>query len=265
MEHIPIWVNYFFAGLFGALLGSFLNVCIVRIPRNESIILPRSHCRGCEHQLKWWENIPLLSYIILRGKCRHCETNISIRYPAVELITIMLSLTCWKFLGQFSLYAAYFLLLICPLIVITFVDLEHRIIPNIITLPGIVAGFLVSLIFAGKYGYYDAAINSMLGILVGGGFLYVVAFAYEKLKKAEGMGGGDVKLAAMLGAFFGWQAAIFILLLSSVLGSLVGLFLLIIKKKDAKFAFPFGPFLALAGLIYFFFGQPIIAWYLGLF
>ncbi|MFH1874677.1 MAG: prepilin peptidase [Pseudomonadota bacterium] len=265
MEQIPNWINFLFAGMFGALVGSFLNVCIVRLPREESIILPRSHCRSCEHQLSWWENIPIFSYLILKGKCRHCQEQIPVRYPAVELITIMLSLTCWKFLGQFNLYTAYFLLLVCPLIVVTFIDLEFRIIPNQITLPGIAAGFLVSIFFAGKYTYYEAALNSMLGILVGGGFLYLVAFIYEKLKKAEGMGGGDVKLAAMLGAFFGWRAAIFILFASSVLGSLVGLLLLIIKKKDAKFAFPFGPFLALAGLIYFFFGKQIIGWYLGLF
>ncbi len=265
MEIISGWISYAFAGFIGACIGSLLNVCIVRIPREESIVWPGSHCRTCDHKISWWENIPIISYIFLHGRCRKCKQKISIQYPIVEILTMLLSIATWWYLGRIGMYLAYFLLLIAPLIVISFIDLEHKIIPNSISLPGIVAGIGINMIFGGRYGYVAAFTNSMLGIVVGGGFLFIVAFAYEKIKKQEGMGGGDVKLAAMLGAFFGWQASIFILLVSSMLGSVIGIIIIVVTGKDSRFAIPFGPFLATAALIYFFFGEKIISWYLGIF
>lgn len=259
------WFIYLLAAVFGACVGSFLNVCIVRIPRGKSVIWPPSHCPSCEHRISWWENIPLVSYIILRGKCRQCGERISIQYFLVELITALLSIAVWWYLHELRLYLAYFLLFVSPLIVIAFIDLEHRIIPDIISLPGIITGLVLNMVFAGKYGYYDAALDSIAGIIIGGGFLFIVATVYEKLKKAEGMGGGDVKLAAMLGAFFGWRASIFMLLVSSVLGSFVGVILILVMKKDYKYAIPFGPFLVSAAFLYFFFGERLVRWYLNLF
>lgn len=265
MSALPNWLYYVFAGFLGACIGSLLNVCIVRIPREESIVWPPSHCRSCNHHIAWWENIPLISYIILKGRCRECKRPISIRYPAVELLTIILSIACWWRFHDVRLYAAYFFLLVAPLIVVVFIDLAHRIIPNIISLPGILAGVGVHVLFAGKGRYDDAFIDSVLGVVIGGGFLYLVALAYEKIRGIEGLGGGDVKLAAMLGAFFGWQASIFILFVSSILGSISGLILIIFMKKGTKYAIPFGPFLSIAGLIYLFFGRHIINWYMGFF
>lgn len=262
---LPNWVYYLFAGFLGACIGSLLNVCIVRIPNEESIVWPPSHCRHCDHHISWWENIPVISYIVLRGRCRECHHPISPRYPIVELLTIGFSVAAWWRFHDARLYLAYFFLLIAPLIVISFIDIAHRIIPDVISIPGIVAGFAINALLAGRKGYGDAAIDSFLGIIIGGGFLFLVATAYEKIKKIEGLGGGDVKLAAMLGAFFGWRASIFILLVSSVVGSLFGLVLILIMKKNTKYAIPFGPFLAIGGLVYLFFGQRIINFYLGLF
>ncbi len=262
---LPHWVYYVFAGILGACVGSLLNVCIVRIPNEESIVWPPSHCRHCSHQISWWENIPVFSFIILRGRCSECHRPISPRYLLVELLTIGFSIAAWWRFHDVRLYLAYFFLLIAPLIVISFIDIALKIIPDVISLPGIVAGFALNVLLAGKGGYGDAAIDSVLGILIGGGFLFVVATAYEKIKKIEGLGGGDVKLAAMLGAFFGWRASIFILMVSSVVGSLFGLILILIMKKNTKYAIPFGPFLAIGGLVYLFFGQRIINWYMSLF
>jgi len=162
-------------------------------------------------------------------------------------------------------YLIYFCFLVAPLIVVTFIDLEHRLIPDVISIPGIVAGVMARLAFMKGGILTPTLIDIILGILVGGGFLCVVGIGYELLKKQEGLGGGDVKLACMLGAFFGWKAIIFILLVSSVLGSLVGLFLIVILKKGLKYAMPFGPFLVVAAYIYLFFGEKILNWYLGFF
>ncbi len=256
---------YFFAGVLGSFVGSLLNVCIIRIPKEESIVWPPSHCRYCGHGLSWWENIPVVSYIVLMGRCRRCKRPISPRYIIVELLTIFLSVALWWRYPDVRFYLAYFILLVAPLVIISFIDMAHRIIPDVISLPGIAAGLAVNVLLAGKSGYAAAAIDSVMGMLVGGGFLFVVAVAYEKIKKCEGLGGGDVKLAAMLGAFFGWRAAIFILLISSVLGSLMGVALILIWRKNTKYAIPFGPFLAAGGLVYLFFGQRLINWYLGFF
>ncbi|MDO8527342.1 MAG: prepilin peptidase [Deltaproteobacteria bacterium] len=264
MFYTPVALGYFFAGFFGLCVGSFLNVVICRVPKGESIVKPRSHCPQCDHLIAWYDNIPLLSFLVLKAKCRHCKTPIPIQYFGVELLTCLLSLLCYAWFHTLLLYFAWFCLLVAPLVAVIFIDLEHRIIPDSISLPGILAGVLVHFIDSPPDWEKQALIESGLGILAGGGFLFLIAWGYEKIKKREGLGGGDIKLAAMLGAFFGWQAVLMILLMASILGSIIGL-LVISIKKDWDYALPFGPFLAISAYLQLFLGQPILQWYLSLF
>ncbi|HPM41309.1 MAG TPA: A24 family peptidase, partial [bacterium] len=196
-----------------------------------------------------------------RGRCRSCRGPISWRYPAVELISVALALLTWWRFGDPLEFLVYFPFFITPLVIVSFIDLEHRIIPDVISIPGIFVGIGASALVAPSGGRIDAALGGLVGAVVGGLSLFLVAWIYEKLKKQEGMGGGDVKLIAMIGAFFGWRASIFILLMSSILGSLVGLSMILALRKDMKYAIPFGPFLAAAGVIYLFVGQRLILWY----
>lgn len=265
MSNLPPWFAYLVVGIFGACVGSFLNVCIYRLPLGRSVVAPRSHCPRCHKPLHWYDNIPLLSYVILQGECRHCKSRISPRYVIVELLTMVLSVGTYYHFQSIAEYLIYFCFLVAPLVVVTFIDLEHRLIPDIISIPGIVAGAMARLAFMKEGTFTPVLIDIILGILVGGGFLCIVGLGYEWLKKQEGLGGGDVKLACMLGAFFGWKAIIFILLLSSMLGSIVGLFLIFVLKKGLKYAMPFGPFIVAAAYIYLFWGEKILNWYLGLF
>lgn len=232
----------------GAAIGSFLNVCISRLPEGLSIVSPPSRCPGCHHPIRFYDNIPLISYLILRGRCRDCGESISWKYPTVEFITaIMALLLFWKY-GFMLKYLASFTF-VCALIVITFIDLDHQIIPDSITLPGIPI-FLLSGIFVMDLTWLDA----VLGLVIGGGCLYAIAVGYELLTKREGMGGGDIKLLAMLGAFLGWQSLLFILLVSSFIGAVVGITVMMAKGRDMKYAVPFGPFLSIAAVAYIFFG-----------
>lgn len=247
--------------VFGLILGSFLNVCIVRLPLGESIVHPRSHCRACGKMISWYDNIPLLSYLLVKGRCRGCSEPISLKYPLVEALTGVLSAaTLFKF-GLTPAYGCYFLLLVAPLIVVAFIDLEHRIIPNGISLPGIAAGFLTSL-WLGSEPLGVRWITPLAGLVVGGGGLFLVSWIYEKTRGQEGIGMGDVKLAAMFGAFFGWNGVLVILLLSSLLGSVVGIILMLFFRKGPKFAVPFGPFLSAGAVIYLFYGSQMLSWYL---
>ena len=250
--------QFFLSGLtvFGLVFGSFLNVCIYRIPAGLSIVKPRSRCPKCETIIPWFHNIPLVSYILLRGRCASCRVSIPVRYPFVEALTGLAFLGCGWFFGL-SPAAVVYCLFLAALIVITFIDLDHQIIPDVISLPGIVIGFLCS--FAIPWLSWS---DSLLGILLGGGSLWLVAVVYELLTKKEGMGGGDIKLLAMLGAFLGWKAILPIIFISSLIGSLVGVPLMLLKKADSKLAIPFGPFLALGAVIYLFWGPKLIAWYL---
>ena len=260
----PIWILYLAAAIFGACVGSFLNVCIYRLPLGRSVVSPRSQCPRFGGMIHWYDNIPLLSYIVLQGACRHCKAKISPRYLIVELVTLLLSVATFAHFKSLPEYLIYFCFLVAPLLVVLFIDLEHRLIPDVISLPGIVAGAMARLAF--NHGpVTPVLIDIILGVLVGGGFLCIVGLGYEFLKKQEGLGMGDVKLACMLGAFFGWKAIIFILLLSSLLGSVVGIVLIVIFRKGLKFAMPFGPFLVAAAYVHLFFGEKILNWYLGLF
>lgn len=238
-----------FAFVFGAAIGSFLNVCIFRIPEHHSIVKPPSRCPGCLNPIRFYDNIPLISFFILRGKCRDCGAKISLRYPLVELITALLSLLLFaKF--SLSLNFLVFFIFTAVLIIITFIDLDHQIIPDVLTLPGIPLFFLAG-IFVVKIPWLEA----LIGLLIGGGVLFVIAFVYELISKREGMGGGDIKLLAMIGGFLGWKSLIFILLCSSFLGAIVGIAVMIIKKQDMKYAVPFGPFLSIAAVAYLFWGE----------
>ncbi|MBN1471597.1 MAG: prepilin peptidase [Syntrophaceae bacterium] len=234
--------------IFGAAIGSFLNVCIFRLPAGTSIIKPSSQCPHCHHSIRFYDNIPIISFAVLGGRCRHCKARISWRYPLVELITAFLSLLLFLKFG-FSWNYLVFFTFTAVLIVISFIDLDHQIIPDILTLPGIPLFFLAS-VFIVKLPWVEA----LLGLLIGGGVLFVIAFVYELIFKREGMGGGDIKLLAMIGGFLGWKSLIFVLLLSSFSGALIGIAAMIIKKQDTKYAIPFGPFLSAAAIAYIFWG-----------
>ncbi|MGB9082863.1 MAG: prepilin peptidase [Desulfuromonadaceae bacterium] len=254
----PLVAYPLFAFVFGMVVGSFLNVCICRMPKNESIVSPPSHCPGCSYQIRWYDNIPLVSYLLLRGKCRGCGAAISLQYPLVELLNGVLTLLLFLRFGPTLAFAALFLLC-SALVVITFIDIEHQIIPDEISLSGIVVGFVLSFFLEGH-----TWLNSLLGILLGGGGLLLIAYTYQRLTGKDGMGGGDIKLLAMLGAFLGWKAVPFIIFASSLVGSLVGVSLMLIQKKDSKLAIPFGPYLAFGAVLYIFYGKSLIQWYLGL-
>jgi leader peptidase (prepilin peptidase)/N-methyltransferase len=247
---------YLISIIFGAMVGSFLNVCICRLPKEESIVWPGSHCPDCKKQIKFYDNIPLISYILLKGKCRHCKKTISFQYPLIEGMTALSSLFLIIKFGPSLSYFVYFAF-VSALIVITVIDLYHQIIPDVISLPGIGVGLLVSLIIP-----QITFSNSLIGILLGGGSLFLVATLYQWLFKREGMGGGDVKLLAMIGAFLGWKAVILTILLSSLIGSVTGIMIMVLKGKNFKYAIPFGPFLSLGAVIALFYGESLLRWYL---
>jgi len=244
--------------IFGAIVGSFLNVCIFRLPKEESIIWPGSHCPHCKKPIKFYDNIPIISYLFLKGECRQCHGSISVQYPLVEGITALSSLLLIMKFGPSFAYLIYFAF-VAALIVITVIDLYHQIIPDVISLPGIGVGLLASLLTS-----QISFSNSLLGILCGGGSLFLIATGYQWLFKREGMGGGDVKLLAMIGAFLGWKAVIVTILLGSLIGSITGIILMVSKGKDFKYAIPFGPFLSLGAVAALFYGERIIYWYLHL-
>jgi len=242
--------------LFGAIIGSFLNVVILRLPaKDSSIVFPASHCPKCLNPLSWYENIPILSYLFLRGKCSHCHTAISIQYPVVEILTAFLAAAlCYKF--NYSLEAGAYFLFAAALLVIIFIDIHHQIIPDIISLPGIVLGLLFSLVNSNVTWQ-----SSLLGILTGGGILYAIAYIYFFLRKQDGMGGGDIKLLAMIGAWLGWQSLPFVIFTSSLSGSVIGLIAMKWQKKGGSTRIPFGPFLSCAALIYTFYSEKILFFY----
>jgi len=244
----------------GLAVGSFLNVCIYRIPEGGSILFPGSHCPHCNKRIKFYDNIPVLSFILLKGKCRYCRSRISIRYPLVELLTAFLFLASYQWQGL-SLGFLSTLILGSLLMIVFFVDLKHRIIPDIITLPGMVIGILFAFLSP-----QIRIIDSFLGLLIGGGVFYLLAILGELLFKKESMGGGDIKLAAMLGAFLGWQKIFLIFFLSALLGSVVGILAIYLSSRIKKHrTIPFGPFLALASIAALFWGEGLIGAYLRIF
>jgi leader peptidase (prepilin peptidase)/N-methyltransferase len=251
--------------IFGAVIGSFLNVCIYRIPREESIVKPASRCTSCGTPIRFYDNIPILSYIMLLGKCRYCKTKLSVRYPLIEFLNAILYVIVVKVFGPASpwIIAAYFVF-VSSLIVIFFIDLDHQIIPNGITLPGIpIAVVLGATILPDPFARYDLLgfKASIIGFLAGGGFFYSVAFLGKVMLKKDAMGGGDIKMMAMVGGLLGWKAVILTTFLGSLLGSVIGVTLILLKGKERGSKIPFGPYLALGALISLLWGQEIFMWY----
>jgi leader peptidase (prepilin peptidase)/N-methyltransferase len=243
--------------IFGVCIGSFMNVCIYRLPASKSIINPaRSICPTCGNTIRFYDNIPVLSYLWLKGKCRHCNSPIAVRYLLVELTGGFFAL-CIYFKFGITIEAFLYYALISSLLVITFIDIDNQIIPDVITLPGIPIFFFASFAFA-AITYKD----SLLGILAGGGSLLLIAVTYNLLTKKEGMGGGDIKLLAMIGAALGWKGVLFTIFIGSAIGTLIGIILMLRTRRGLKLAIPFGPFLSMGAIIYIFFGSSIINWYL---
>jgi len=251
----PLLLNLyiFFVGL---CVGSFLNVCIYRIPNERSIVRPASACPGCGTPIRWYDNIPVVSYILLGGRCRSCKTKVSPRYPIVELLTGLFALVIWIQFGPTWKSLIYFFF-IAALLVTTFIDIDHQIIPNEISLPGIPIGFALSFLPGGP-----TWVESLIGIVVGGGSLWAVIWIYYLLTGRQGMGFGDVKLLAMIGAFTGWRGVLFTIMVSSLIGTIVGVAEMMRTRKGMKLAIPFGPFLAIGAVLYLFFGPQLIQWYL---
>jgi leader peptidase (prepilin peptidase)/N-methyltransferase len=250
--------------IFGAIVGSFLNVCIARLPAEESLIHPPSHCPACHNYIRFYDNIPLISYVLLKRRCRSCGEAISPRYFVVELLMASFAVGLYY---EFGLSVAFFagFIFVAAMIVISFIDLDLRIIPNVISIPGIAVGLGISLLTTyvvhDSNGVVPSPLAALIGVLSGGGFLYVTGLAYEYFTGTEGMGGGDVKLLAMIGAFWGWPSVIVALFAACLVGSIVGLTLMIVKRVGRKYPIPFGPFLALGALLYLFFADELLALY----
>ena len=266
------------AGVFGLLLGSFLNVCIYRWPRDLSVVRPRSFCPGCERPIAWYDNVPIVSYLLLRARCRQCRAAIAWRYPLVEALTaVSFFWFVWRF-GA-TLPAAKYCVFSALLIALTFADLETRLLPDELTLGGAVVG----LVFAGFTPVIDSTVHllallagfsagprllslgeSLFAAVVPAGLLWLTGYLFEKLRHREGLGFGDVKMMAMMGAFLGTRGALFALVAGSLLGSVVGLaYIKIARKNAAEYELPFGVFLGIGGILAITAGGPLVAWYAG--
>lgn len=253
----PPFMTLFAAGLVGLCIGSFLNVVIYRLPQARSIVSPGSACPHCGHLVRWHDNIPLFGWLWLKGRCRDCQKPLGFQYPIVELFGAIAAIAAlWKF--GLTLAGGVYFTFLCLLIIITFIDLAHQIIPDRITLPAMVLALLVAP-FLPDF----SLIQSLLGLVAGGGLLWAIAAIYSRLAGVEGIGGGDIKLMGLVGALTGWPGALFTLFGGAVLGAVVGVGLLAVKGKNMRTAIPFGPFLSIAAIIYLFFGNTIVNWYLG--
>ncbi len=253
----PLWFAPMVAALFGAVIGSFLNVCIYRIPLGRSVVSPPSSCPACGTRIAPYDNVPVLAWIWLRGRCRSCRARISARYPAVEALTALIFLgLAWRYGASWALPPALFFA--SAMIVVTLVDWDHRIIPDVITLPGIALGILASFLTP------VTLIGALAGAALGYALLWGLGRGYQRLTGVEGMGGGDVKLAAMLGAFLGWQGLLMTIFLASLSGSIAGLALIARGRGSRRTALPFGTFLAPVGVLVYIWGPGLLGWYLAL-
>jgi leader peptidase (prepilin peptidase)/N-methyltransferase len=244
-----------FVLMMGLCIGSFLNVCIYRIPASLSIVSPGSTCMACGQPIRFYDNIPVISYLLLQGRCRHCKTPFSLRYPLVELLSGLFALGAFLRWGLTAEALIYYIL-ICALVVITFIDIDHYIIPDVISLPGIPAGVIAAFLLP------DMTVKaSVIGLLLGGGTLFAVAWTYERITHKEGMGGGDIKLLAMIGAFLGWKGVLVTLFTGSVVGTIAGGAMMLATRSSLKLKIPFGPFLAIGAMVFIFFGDQLIHWY----
>jgi leader peptidase (prepilin peptidase) / N-methyltransferase len=257
IDALPPAIALVAAAAFGALIGSFLNVCIYRLPLGKSIVWPASACPHCNRELLWYENIPVASFVALRGRCRTCAGPISVRYPLIEALTAAMFALAWWYYGPGLLLLSR-LVFGCALLVLFAIDLEHQLLPDVITLPGIIVGFVFSF-FTGP-GWMD----SLIGIILGGGVLYLMAKGYYLVRREHGLGMGDVKMLAMVGAFVGWELTLLTLMLASFSGTIIGLTLIVTKRGGMKSALPFGTFLALGAATAATVGPAVLRWYLGL-
>ncbi len=271
--NVHFWFIWFglLVALFGACVGSFLNVCIHRIPRDESVVRPRSHCPACNRPIPWYLNIPIVSWVLLRGRCRFCAAPIAVRYVLVEALVGLLFWMVWH---QFAFFGAQpcwgllpieagtlvpvYWLIIGGLVLGTFVDFEHMIIPDRVTLGGIAAGLFLSAVFPvihGETTLLGGLWASALGLALGWGSLWLIAVLGRLAFKKEAMGFGDVKLLGAIGAFLGWKAVLFTLVMSSMLGSIVGVLMIVTRRKHLQSRIPYGPYIALAALLWMFWGE----------
>ena len=257
IEDVPAPLLTAFAAAFGAVIGSFLNVCIYRLPLGKSVVSPPSACPGCNRVLSWYDNIPIVSWVVLRARCRTCGAPIGVRYPIIEALTAVMFGVAWWYYGPGVLLASR-LVFGCALIVLFAIDLEHHLLPNVITLPGIVVGLIFS--FFTEPGW----MASLIGAVLGGGALFGIAEAYYRVRHEEGLGMGDVKMLAMVGAFLGWQLTLLTLMLASLSGTAIGLLLIATGRGGMKYALPFGTFIALGAAAAATVGPSLVAWYLGL-
>ncbi|MGD8342149.1 MAG: prepilin peptidase [Desulfobacterales bacterium] len=255
---ITNYLTEFLIFVFGICIGSFLNVCIYRLPESKSIVHPRSMCPRCGTLIASYDNIPILSYMVLRGKCRYCGARISFRYPLIEFISGIFAVGVFMKYGL-SVEALIYYTFIATLLVITFIDIDHQIIPDVISLPGI------PIFFAASFALPDITlVESILGVLIGGGSLWIVAQLYYVLTRKEGMGGGDIKLLAMMGAIIGWKGVLFTIFVASAIGTVVGILVMLKTRTSMKLKVPFGPFLAIGAIAYIFLGPQLMAWYFNL-
>lgn len=246
----PIYLLIF---TIGAVIGSFLNVCIYRLPAQQSVIVPGSYCPHCNTPVRFYDNIPILSYLLLRGRCRACGGSISIQYISVEILNSLgYVFIAWRF--GLSAESLLYAILFSSLLVASIIDLRHKIIPDVITIPGIVMGIIAS-----AFILPPGIKGSLSGAILGGSIFFIVAVASR-----GGMGGGDIKLIAMIGSFLGWIDVLITIILSSFIGSVVGISMMIFLGKGRKYPVPFGPFLAIGGIISLFFNREIIEWYTGM-
>lgn len=254
---LPLF-SLFPVALVGLCIGSFLNVVIYRLPQNKSIVSPGSACIHCGHAVRWYDNIPLFGWLWLKGRCRDCQKPLGFQYPFVELLGAIAAVaSLWEF--GLTLAGGVFFVFLCLLIIITFIDLVHQIIPDRITLPAMVLA-LPAAPFLPEF----SLVQGLLGLLTGGGVLWGIAAIYSRLTGVEGIGGGDIKLMGLVGALTGWQGALFTLFGGAVTGAVVGLVLLAAKGKNMRTAIPFGPFLSIAAVVYLFYGKTIFNWYFGI-
>jgi leader peptidase (prepilin peptidase)/N-methyltransferase len=246
--------------IFGTAIGSFLNVVIYRLPREKSIVHPPSSCPNCGYKIKWYENIPVISYLFLKGKCKNCNTSISVRYPLVEFLTgILFSFSYLKYGISIDLIFSFIFLSL--IIALSFIDFDFKIIPDEINLIGFISGLIYSF-FRTDFSLIDA----LIGAIIGAGFLWIIAFLYLKLRGIEGLGMGDVKLLAFFGTYLGWFGSLFVIFFGSLIGAIFGITSAYLTKTENKavYEIPFGPFLSIAAVIYMFFGEYIKKFYFGL-
>jgi len=254
---LPPLVAWPFLVAVAAVLGSFLNVCISRLPAGESIVYPPSHCPRCQAPIRYYDNIPLLSFAILGGRCRACRQPISWRYPIVEALAVLIGvLALWHFGLTWDALRAFVFGL--ALVAVMFTDVETRLIPDVITLPGIVVGLLFQL-----HPSPRGVLDGLAGCLLAGGIFYLIAWLSPLVFGREGMGGGDIKLAAMMGAFLGWKLVLVAIYFAVMAGGVCAILLLVTGQRQLGQYLAFGPFLALGGLAATFWGRPVLAWYLG--